>query len=165
MLQRVLQNDCAVFGAQLVKNFGECSRSLVTFGFGGKDSDSLGVAWRSLGVVALIVIDVTGFEEHGSLVHAVLLALLDSQFVVFEGLRGVVLRKIDVADSAVENVKLLVVLVVLRHVFELADRFLLVGRHECHADACIKIHLHRRIEPRALFVSIIGVGRFAIEFV
>ena len=101
VLERILQHHHLIFLAQFVQNLGERMDSLVTVGLRRQDCDCLGVTRRSLGVVALGVIDIAGLQEHGSFVHAVLLALLDSEFIVLEGVRRIALHHVDVTYCAV----------------------------------------------------------------
>ena len=115
--------------------------TLIVIVLHGEYLGGLLIARTGLRIIALLVVDITRSNEHRCFVGTVLGTALDTFGIIFQSVGGILFRKEDVAQSAINLVQAVFVLILLSHLGEEFDRRSRIVGKLSQLQSGIEIHL------------------------
>ena len=139
-LERVLQMHGIGVRHQLVKHFGTVGQLFIVVALLFQQPDGFTVTTPCVAVILAFPIQVAELKQQNALLYAVARRLDVALFVGGDGIQGVFLVKVYVADSVIYLVKILLVVVRPGHALELFYHLsrLASGHNLGHCDACVE---------------------------
>ena len=149
-LQRVLQVYGIGVRHEVVQNLRAVRQLLVVLALFVEHTYSLTVAALRVVVALLVPVDVAELQQQHALLYARARGFSRSALVGVDGLCGVALCEVYVADGVVHLVEIFLVLVRACHTLQPAYHLLRLtyGHHLRHADACVELQLVGWVELR-----------------
>ena len=149
-LQRVLQVYGVGVWHEVVQNLRAVRQLLVVLALFVEHTDGLTVAALRVVVALLVPVDVAELQQQHALLYARARGFSRSALVGVDGLCGVALCEVYVADGVVHLVEIFLVLVRACHTLQSANHLLRLsyGHHLRHADACVELQLVGWVELR-----------------
>ena len=140
-LQRVLQVYGVGVRHEVVQNLRAVRQLLVVLALLVEHTDGLTIAALRVVVALLVPVDVAELQQQHALLYARACGFSRSALVGVDGLYGVTLCEVYVADGVVHLVEIFLVLVRACHALQSANHLLRLtyGHHLCHADACVEL--------------------------
>ena len=126
---------------EVVQNLRAVRQLLVVFALFVEHTDGLTVAALRVVVALLVPVDVAELQQQHALLYARARGFSRSALVGVDGLCGVALCEVYVADGVVHLVEVFLVLVRACHTLQPANHLLRLsnGHHLRHADACVEL--------------------------
>ena len=163
-LQRILQVDGVGIGCQLVEYLRAFRQLLVVVAVLVQQSDGLSVAASGIAELLLLPVQVAQVQQQHTLLNAVARALLVALLVGGNGVHGVFLCEVDIADGIVHLVQVFLVVVVGGHALQLAYHLACpaASHHLGHGDAGVELNLVGGIQPHHVLESLVGLRALAL---
>ncbi len=158
-LQRVLQVYRLGIRYEFIKNLRSFRQLFVVLTILVEQSDSLPIAALCIAIVLFSPIDIAQSKQQYTLLNAISCRLGITLFVGINSLNGILLRHVDISDSIVNLVEILLVVVVSRHTLQFTHHlFPLTARHNLsHGDTGVKFQLVGRVLPDNPLICLVSL--------
>ena len=158
-LQGILEGDGIGIRHQFVQHLGAMSQLWIILSVLVEQADCFVIAALGISISSGFPIQIAQTQQEYTLLYTVSGSLPVAFFVGIDGMQGIFLGQVDVADGIIYLVLIFLVLIRCRHALESADHLPAVARSQDlgDGDAGIKLQFVGRIEPDDVAESLISL--------